>query len=81
MDAQLKKEFEYYLAHQDDFVRQYDGKVIVLKDAKVLGVYDDVVSAVTATQREHAIGTFLVQKVAAGSASTSQTYPSRVVFS
>ena len=77
----LPKEFEYYLAHQDEFVRQYDGKVIVLKDTKVLGVYDDAVSAVTATQREHEIGTFLVQKVAAGSAFTSQTYHSRVVFS
>lgn len=81
MDTQLKKEFEFYLAHQEDFVRQYDGKVIVLKDQKVLGVYDDAVSAVTTTQREHKLGTFLVQKVAAGSASTSQTYHSRVVFS
>ncbi len=81
MDGQLKKEFEYYLAHQEEFVRQYDGKVIVLKDHKVLGVYDDTLSAVTSTQLEHKLGTFLVQKVTAGTASTSQTYHSRVVFS
>lgn len=81
MDGQLKKEFEYYLTHQEEFVRQYEGKVIVLKEHKVLGVYEDTVSAVTATQREHKLGTFLVQKVAAGNAATSQTYHSRVVFS
>ena len=81
MDSVLKKEFEYYLAHQEDYVRQYDGKVIVLKDQKVLGVYADTVSAVTATQRDHKLGTFLVQKVEPGNAATSQTFHSRVVFS
>ena len=81
MDGKLKKEFEYYLAHQEEFVRQYDGKVIVLKDHKVLGVYENSVSAVTATQKDHKLGTFLVQKVAPGNISTSQTYHSRVAFS
>ena len=27
----LKQEFDYYLAHQSEFVDQYDGKVVVIK--------------------------------------------------
>ena len=78
MDGSLKKEFEYYLAHQDEFVRQYNGKVIVLKDQQVLGVYDDVRDAVEETQKVHKAGTFLVQRVQPGEAATSRTYHSRV---
>ena len=39
MDDELEKQFKFYLKHQDTFVEQYDGRVIVLKDEKVLGAY------------------------------------------
>ena len=35
----LKKEFTYYLNHQSDLVSKYNGKFIVLKDEKIIGVY------------------------------------------
>ncbi len=81
MNSQLKKEFEYYLANQDEMVRQYDGKFIVLKDEKVLGAYDDELTAITETQKTHQLGTFLVQQVSPGTNAYSQTFHSRVVFS
>jgi hypothetical protein len=78
---QLKREFAYYLDHQDEMVEKYDGKYIVIRDGEVLGAYDDELTAITETQKWHELGTFLVQKVSRGSSDYSQTFHSRVVFS
>ncbi len=40
----LKREFEHYLKNQDDLVKKYNGKYIVIKDLTVIGVYDDELS-------------------------------------
>ena len=81
MESPLKKEFEYYLANQDELVNQYNGKFIVIKDQKVIGSYPDQISAVNETQKVHKIGTFLIQKVEPGDAAYTQTFHSRVAFS
>lgn len=80
MDSPLKREFEYFLAHRAELVEKYNGKVIVIKDGAVLGAYPDATTAVTATQRSHKLGTFLVQKVEPGTDSFTQTFHSRVAF-
>jgi len=80
MDGHLKNEFDYYLKHQDDFVREFEGKVVVLKDHKVIGVYDDELEAVKEAEKSNSLGTFLVQRVERGSGSTTQTFHSRVAF-
>ena len=36
----LDKEFQYYLANQGEFVKEYKGKYLVIKDEKVIGSYD-----------------------------------------
>jgi hypothetical protein len=80
MDSPLKREFDYYLQHQPELVKQHDGKVVVIKQQRVIGVYPDVATAVEQTSKEHALGTFLVQRVAPGDAAYSQTFHSRVAF-
>ena len=81
MSNPLQKEFEFYLAHQQEMVEKYDGKVVVIKNEEVLGAYDDELTAVSQTQKSHKLGTFLVQRVSEGTTSYSQTFHSRVVFS
>lgn len=76
----LSKEFDFYRAHQDEMVAKYEGKFVVIKNGAVLGAYDDELSAVNATKREHELGTFLVQKVTKGADAYTQTFHSRVVF-
>lgn len=78
MASSLKAEFDYYLAHQAELVQQYNGKHIVLKEQRVIGVYDDPAVAVAETQKSHELGTFLVQKVEPGQAAYTQTFHSRV---
>lgn len=81
MTSPLEKEFQFYLDNQDELVKKYDGKFIVIKDSKVLGVYDDELTAITETEQSEKIGTFLVQKVSEGESEYTQTFHSRAVFS
>jgi len=76
----LEKEFKYYLDHQGELVKKFNGKFIVIKDCTVLGAYDDELQAIEITQKDHELGTFLVQKCEPGSDSYTQTFHSRVVF-
>ena len=58
----VNNEFHYYLDNQDDFVKKYDGKVIVLKNHEVLGAYDTYIDAYVKTTKEHEEGTFHAPK-------------------
>ena len=81
MDSPLKVEFDYYLANQADLVKQYNGKFLVIKDRKIIGIYDDQVIAVAESQKQFPLGSFLVQKVEPGDSAYTQTFHSRVAFS
>ena len=74
----LAREFDYYLEHQDELVQQYDGRFVVIKDCAVLGAYDTLIQAITDTQRDHELGTFLVQAVSPGPDAYTQSH-SRVM--
>lgn len=76
----LEQEFNYYLEHQDELVKQYGGKHIVIKDQKVIGAYNSEIEAIRESVKSHQLGTFLVQKCESGTGSYTQTYHSRVVF-
>ncbi len=76
----LKKEFEFYLAHQGDLVEKYNGRVIVIKNETVIGNYESEFEAVAETQKTHAPGSFLVQKCSPGTDDYTQIFHSRVAF-
>ncbi len=76
----LEKEFKYYLAHQDELVKKYNGKFVVIKDDKVIGVFDTKSEAIEEMTKKHELGTFLVQKCESGTDSYTETYHSRVAF-
>jgi hypothetical protein len=80
MASPLEQEFKYYLGHQDELVRKYRGKFIVIKDCKVIGAYDSELEALAETTKVHSLGTFLVQKCEPGSENYTQTFHSRVSF-
>jgi len=76
----LDKEFQYYLDHQDELVKEYNGKFIVIKGESVIGSYDTEIQAYTETIKEHELGTFLIQFCSPGKGDYSQSFHSRVVF-
>jgi len=76
----LEKEFEFYKAHQDELVKKYDGKYIIIQDNKVIGAYDDRTEAYEKTKIDHEVGTFLIQYCTSGDESYTQTFHSLVTF-
>lgn len=76
----LRSEFEYFIQHQDDLVRQYCGKVIVIKDRQVIGQYESDLDAYIAATKDHEVGTFLIQKCDPGPSIYTQIFQSRVTF-
>ena len=81
MDKPLSKEFQYYLKNQEELVKQYNGKFIVIKSESVIGAYSTELEAIQATiQAGHEAGTFLVQLCTPGSEGYSQSFQTRVAF-
>jgi len=78
MSNLLEKEFHYYLNNQDELVKEYNGRFIVIKDSKVIGDYGDPGTAVKETSKKHERGTFLVQKCSPGKDDYTQSFHSRV---
>jgi len=82
MESPLKKEFDFYLAHQGEMIEKYNGKFVVIKDETVVGAYDNELAAIAEAQKKDLkAGTFLVQLVSPGNTAYTQTFNSRVVFS
>ncbi len=80
MQQNLKRAYEYYIAHQEELAKQHRGKVLVIKGQKVIGVYESEIEAVKKTSLIHEMGTFLVQKAEPLGKSAPQSFHSRVAF-
>jgi hypothetical protein len=76
----LEKEFQYYKDNQAELLNQYAGKFIVIKDAKVIGVYDSHSEAYNNTEKTEKLGTFLIQHCLPGNQGYTQTFHSQVII-
>ncbi len=79
-DQNLKNEFNYFLKNQEELVKKYNGKYIVIKEEKVIGDYETEADAYIETSKMHKVGTFLIQYCVPGEDSYTQTFHSRVAF-
>lgn len=75
----LNKEYKYYQKHQETFLKQYKGKVLVIKEENIVGIFDDEVTAYKDSVAKYKLGTFLIQKCVPEK-ETIQTFHSRVIF-
>lgn len=78
--ADLQREFQWYLDHQEELVKLYNGKVVVIKDCEVIGAYDSDYEAISETAKSHELGTFLTQLCTPGDEAYTATFQSRVAF-
>ena len=62
----LETEFQYFIDHQDELVRDYDGKTLVLIGEEVVGVYGNVHDAYFDSMKKYKLGTFMIQRCIAG---------------
>ena len=80
MTKPLEKEFNYYIENQKELVKKYNGKFIVIKNKKIIGVFDSELKAIEEISKTEKLGTFLIQKCEPGVESYTQIYNSRVTF-
>ena len=76
----LDKEFQYYLANQDKFVKDYNGQFLVIVGGELIGVYESQELAYFNTIKDYKLGTFLIQQCTPGDEAYTQTFHSNVVF-
>lgn len=76
----LEREFKYYLDHQEEIVKKYNGKYIVIVGEEVVGAYDEEIKAYIEAKKSYEIGTFLIQYCAPGIENYTQTFHSQVIF-
>jgi hypothetical protein len=76
----LDKEFKYYMDHQEELVKKFDGKFLVIRDETVEGAYNNQLEAYTEAKKKYEVGTFLIQHCSAGEENYSHSFHSRVAF-
>ena len=63
MPKLFPREFETYEANRERLVSHYEGKTVAIRGDEILGVFDDDLKALTAVQKRHPVGTFLLKQV------------------
>lgn len=73
--------FNYYLANQGELVGKYNGKILLIVNKEVVGVYDSEADAYFDAVTKYPLGTFLIQLCTEGTSAYTQTlYSPNVVF-
>ena len=72
----LQDEFAFYKENQDELVSRFNGKVVVIKNLRVIDTFDTEMAAVIQTRKKHERGTFLVQRVSPGKEAYTATFHS-----
>jgi hypothetical protein len=76
----LEKEFKYYIDNQNELVKVYNGKYLLIKGQKVIEAFNDQASAYIEGTKNYELGTFLIQYCSPGKDNYTQTFHSRVRF-
>ena len=74
----LDREFIYYLENQNEILKTYNGKVVVIKDDQVVDAYDSYKEAHIESVKKYKLGTFLIQLCTPGEEAYTRKFPSRI---
>ena len=75
----LRDEFEHYLTNQAKFAEKYEGKVLVIKNKTIVGVYDNESEAIRESSQNYELGSFLIQRCSADPESVVSDIPTTFV--
>jgi hypothetical protein len=63
---ELQKNLDFYIKNQDEIVKRYDGRVLVLHKQQVAGDFDSLTDAYFTAKDRYAAGTFSIIKCSPG---------------
>ncbi len=58
----LDIERQYFDQHQEELLRQYPGKFVIIRDERVIGSFDDLKQALSAGAQQFGLSPFLVRR-------------------
>lgn len=59
MAYDMDRDFKWFIEHQDELVKKYNGKTLAIRNGVVLGAFDSPVDAVNGVEYE--MGEYLIQ--------------------
>jgi len=62
----FKEEFEYFINNQTELVEKYNGKILVIKGRKILGVYNTPIEVLNESIKDNEMGSFMIQPCSPG---------------
>ena len=77
--ASLEREYAYFKQHQDELVRKYEGRFIVVVGEAVVADYDDDREAYLQSKAKYGAGKFLIQQCLPADQIQIRRFHSRVV--
>ena len=57
----LKKNLDWYIAHQQELAAKYNGKILLIVDQTLVNFFDDMTQAYNEAVKNNAPGTFTLQ--------------------
>jgi len=73
--------FKYYLEHQEELVKEYNGKYLIITSDGVVGAYETLNEGYEMALKTYGKGNFMLQLCSEGEKDYSQRFfTSRVVF-
>ena len=75
----FKDELDFFVANQDELVKSYQGKILVIRGKDVVGVYSSALEAYLDAQKSYQLGTFMIQPCEPGPEAYSVTVSSACV--
>ena len=79
-EIKLEKEFNYYLANQNELVKKYSGRFLVIIGENVVGDYESHEQAYFTSIQQYELGTFLIQECTEGEEAYTITLHSQLEF-
>lgn len=74
----LQDELDFFIANQDELVRKYQGKVLVLRNREVVGVFDTPLDAYLDAESRFEPGTYAIQRCTPGPEAYTVTVSSSI---
>lgn len=79
-DKKLQENFQFYLDHQGELVKKYNGKTLMIQNCEVIEVFDSYETAYQETVKRGLLGKVLLQICSPGHDDYTATFNSRVSF-
>lgn len=76
----LEMEYQYYKSHEEEFVREHEGKYLGIVGQEVVGIFDTELEAYATLKKRYGLGKFLLQQAIPPQQGRIQRYHSRVAL-